>query len=309
MKQSQGRRVLMGTLLIAVLVVAAAAIFVLDDLVRRFEGRTTIVAVLPDAPGITRGAPVWIAGERVGRVRRVEFHSGRQGEAGRVAVELEIPERLRSQIGVDTYARITSARLIGEPVIDLVPGGDAADAGTDTVAGRVIVDRDALMEQAAFVRARFDSLAATLQALSGGSAWSDGGAARLQQRFAAVSREVRELRVASRGGSIALLLGDPDLRARVDSLFATAARIRAAFGEAGTGQRAQIGRVGSALNELAGRADSLSAAVGRLRTTQTQGTLGRFAADSALTVALRQLQVQLDSLVTEARRDPLRFVF
>ncbi|MGH7506083.1 MAG: MlaD family protein [Longimicrobiales bacterium] len=303
------RRVLGGSLLILGLIATAVAIFFLDDLVRAFERRTTIVALLPDAPDLAPGAPVWIAGQRVGRVLTIEFLPRTTGDAERVALTLEIPERLRPHLDPESYARITSARLIGSPVVDLVLAGEGDGGAGDTLAGRLPLASAALMARVASVRARFDTLASSVRALGASPALRDGRLAEIERRFAAVARELDAMRTASAGGSLSLLLDDPALRQGIDRLSATTDRLGAVLGSSLGDRGARMDQVRAAFSEVAADAGSLSANIGRLRADSTPGTLGRFAADSALAVALHRLQAQLDSLVDEARSNPFRFVF
>jgi ABC-type transporter Mla subunit MlaD len=307
------RRTLLGSMLIAGLLAAAAVIFFLDRLIGAFENRTPIVAVLPNAPGVVPGTPVWIAGERVGRVRRIEFRPARIPPEERVALTLEIPERLRAHLGPGTTVRLTSARMIGERVVDIVPGpaGGAPLAGGDTLRGGELLEVTDIVDRLRVVRAGFEMLADDFSGLAGMPALRDGRMRAVRERFAAVSRELAELRAAAAGGSLARLLGDSALAASVQSLGTRTGQLRVLLGDARRDRTQEADALAAAFRELAADADAVSRDIGRMRALadSAAGTLPRFAADSALTLALRRVQAQLDSLIQEARSNPFRFVF
>ena len=99
------RRLLLGSLLIVGLLVVALIIFFLDRLVGAFQDRVTVVAALTAAPGVVRGTPVWIAGEHVGAVGRIEFRPTSVNPEARVALTLEIPQALREHLRAGTRVR------------------------------------------------------------------------------------------------------------------------------------------------------------------------------------------------------------
>jgi hypothetical protein len=307
------RSTLLGSMLILGVLALALTIFFLDRLIGAFENRTMVVAVLPAAPNLVQGTPVWIAGERVGTVRRIEFRPASIGPDERVALTLEIPERLRAILGPGTTVRITSARLIGEAVVDIVPGppGGSPLAEGDTIGGREALQVSDVIDRMRVARAGFGLLARDFAALAESPALRDGRLAAVQTRFAAVSRELAALRAASADGTLARLMNDPALGATLGALGARARRLRAVLGEARSDRTGEAAAVAAAFRDLAADADALSADIARLRAEAdvAAGTLPRLASDSALALALRRVQAQLDSLIQEARSNPFRFVF
>jgi ABC-type transporter Mla subunit MlaD len=307
------RRTLLGLLLIAGLTAVAVVVFFLDAFVGMLERRVDVVATLPDAPRVTKGSPVWIAGRQVGTVSRVEFRERIDDPEARVALTLEIPRRLRDQLVAGSHVRLTSARMIGEPVVDIVPGpadGPLIPAG-DTLYGGQALEMRAIIERLRTTRAAFTELGAEMSALAQSPALRDGRLALVQRRFAAAGAELQRLRTAAAGGSLARLLADPELGASVEALSARVARLRTELGGRIDDRAGELATVRTAFAELATDADEVAGDIARLRAAadSAAGTLPRFAADSAFTVALRRVQAQLDSLIQEARGNPLRFVF
>jgi ABC-type transporter Mla subunit MlaD len=308
------RRILLGSLLILGIVVAAGLVFFLDAVVGLFERRVDVVATLPDAPRVTTGSPVWIAGRRVGTVSRIEFRERIDDPEARVALTLEIPRRLRDQLVAGTHVRLTSARMIGEPVIDIVPGpstGSPLPPGDTLHGGQALELRD-VIDRMRTARASFTRLGQEFAQLSASPALRSGRLDLVQRRFATIGIELERLRAFTEGdGTLARLLDDPALGAAIDALAARVARLRTELAERTRARTGDVTALRTAFSRLAADADVVAADIARVRASadSAAGTLPRFAADSAFTVALRRVQAQLDSLIQEARSDPLRYVF
>jgi phospholipid/cholesterol/gamma-HCH transport system substrate-binding protein len=312
-ERRERRRILLGSLLIAGIVAAAVLIFFLDAVVGVLERRVHIVATLPDAPRVTTGSPVWIAGKRVGTVSAIAFRERIDDPEARVAITLEIPRRLRDQLSAGSHVRLTSARMIGEPVIDIVPGPAGAPllpAG-DTLFGGQAYELGDVIDRLRVARAAFTRLGAEFAALSASPALRGGRLDAVQRRFAAVGLELEGLRAATGRGTLGRLLADPALGASIDALSARVTQLRTVLGDRVGERSAELTDLRSAFDRLASDADSVAGGIARVQAAAdaAAGTLPRFAADSAVTVALRRVRAQLDSLIQEVRSNPLRFVF
>jgi ABC-type transporter Mla subunit MlaD len=307
------RRLLFGSLLIIGILGLAIVIFFLDAVIDLFTNRMSVVATMPDAPGLVTGSPVWVAGELVGSVRKIEFRQPSADPQERVALTLEIPERLRAHLGPGTHVRVTSARLIGEPVVDVVPGppGGPPLGGGDTLRGGDVLQVSDIVDRIRAARAGFERLSDEFAALAASPALQDGRLRAVQTRFAAVGRELAAVRAASADGTLARLLRDPAFGATLDALGTRVQRLRATLGDARRDRGAEAAAVADAFRQLTVRADSVSRQIATLQSEAdaAAGTLPRLASDSSLAVALRRVQAQLDSLIQEARSNPFRFVF
>ena len=311
-KGRERRRTLLGSLLIAGILAVAITIFFLDRIIAAFQNPTPVIALLPDAPGVVPGTPVWIAGERVGRVRRIEFRPATIPSEERVALTLEIPERLRAQLTRESTVRLTSARMIGERVVDIVPGPPGEPlARNDTLSGSPLLEVRDLVDRMRTVRVGFDMLGDDFRELSELPALRDGAMRAVGARFAAVSHEMETLRTAAAGGTLARLLADSTLGVSLASVSARTRDLRTLLGDARSDRTREAAALAEAFREVAAEANVLSRDIARLRARadSAAGTLPRFAADSAISVALRRVQAQLDSLIQEARSNPFRFVF
>jgi phospholipid/cholesterol/gamma-HCH transport system substrate-binding protein len=94
-----------------------------------WRGGSSITLDLADSAGLTSGAPVKMAGVPVGRVRAVELLPERRDAEGRpmpVKVALRIDSSSRQALVSDARFVISSAGVLGEPYVEIVPGSPGA---------------------------------------------------------------------------------------------------------------------------------------------------------------------------------------
>ena len=310
--ERQTRRALMGALLIAALITFAVLIFFLDDMRALLTRRYEIVAIVPAAPGLVRGSPVWLAGKEVGTVQQVALLPIHDDTTARVALTLELPRDLRRHVRTDSRVRLASERTIGTRVVDIVPGTPQASVlqPGDTLRLAQLITPDMLSARARTVKSALDTMLVTIREIS------PVLSARLQQTqraFEALDpglREAEQLRIALQTGEGIQALRDPAFAAALERALATAAALPPAFAQ--LRQRGtEAAEVRLALARLQARADSvrlqLATATNLLGTGN--GSLSRFQRDSALIHAIARARTDLDSLIAEARRQPWRFVF
>jgi ABC-type transporter Mla subunit MlaD len=312
MQARQGRRPLYGGLIIVGIVATALLIFFLDDLRGMFERRYTIVALVPDAPGLAAGSPVWVGGKLVGEVKQVGFMPSGADTLDRVWVTLRLPTHVQPQVREDSRVRLTATSLIGESVVDILPGSIAAPilAPGDTLRIRARPTADGVTRRAGVVRGQLDTLLLTVAELT---PLARQRLDALQVSFARLDGarvEVERIRADLAANPGAALLRDTAFTASLERARRHAADIPAAVADLGE-QFRLTGDMGPAWTRLQARADTLRSqlAAAEAMLDNTDGFVGRFGQDAALRNAIGAARASLDSLVTEARRNPLRFVF
>jgi phospholipid/cholesterol/gamma-HCH transport system substrate-binding protein len=116
-----GLLILVGVALLTGLVLAMGGI--------RFGRRFSIAVDFNNPGGIQPGAPVKIAGVRVGSVDRLEFRGARvdpaTGRASLVRVHAEVDERYRGEIHADAEFYVTTQGVLGEQFLAIDPGSAA----------------------------------------------------------------------------------------------------------------------------------------------------------------------------------------
>ncbi|HSJ09710.1 MAG TPA: MlaD family protein [Longimicrobiales bacterium] len=306
----QIRRTVAGVLIIAALTGAAVLIFFLDAILASFEKRYAIVALMPAAPAVIDGTPVWVGGKEVGAVTGIAFVNSPQDTMANIALTLELPLDVASQVRADSRLRLTSARMIGTPVIDIAPGSPAAPVlgPGDTLRPANAVTAEVIMRRAATVKADLDTLLVDIRRIAPVFAARMTGTRRaladIQVSIAEVGRMSDDLET---GAGLATLR-DPAFAA---SLARARSHVAAMPGliERMQQRSADAAEIGGALTRLQTRADSLSAQLALVALRTENGTLMRLQRDTALIRAMNAARAELDSLMAEARRNPLRFVF
>ncbi len=310
--ERQGREVLLGSLIIVGLTIFSISLFFMDRMVAALQDQDEIVAVLPEAPKLAVGAEVWIGGKHVGEVTSVAFLPFRGDSNARIGVTLRFPHDVHEQVRKDSRIRITSARIIGAPVIDISPGTAAAPAigHKDTLFMDQLVTIPGLHEKATLIAAAFDTALREAKALSGPANARMASLAPVMRSMSAAQVEVASLMDAVQNGAAAAFMADGQFVAQLGSIQKTAAALGPAFGRASNNLTGATGAVGPSLKRMQGNAERLSAAIGALQAMMAteNGTLHRMSADSALLKSLHGVKAQLDSLIIEAKKNPLKFV-
>ena len=186
-----------GLFVTVCLAVLGFLIFQVEDL-RLFGPEGQRIDVLFDSvAGLADRAPVRVAGVEVGSVEAIALDGGR----ARVTLLLDQP----LDLGEGTVAAVTNAGILGDKVIEILPGPTGAPplAADAVLEGRTPVSFDQALE-------RFDDLGKSLQRLSGDvSSQGDLGASirRLLDNLEATSADIRLL-VASNKDQVGSTLGN-----------------------------------------------------------------------------------------------------
>ncbi len=116
-----------GALILVGVSLLAGLILVMGGL--HFGKRFAVQVDFNNPGGLQPGAPVKIAGVRVGTVERMEFRGARvdpqTGRASLVRVHAEIDERYRQEIHADAEFFVTTQGVLGEQFLAIDPGSAA----------------------------------------------------------------------------------------------------------------------------------------------------------------------------------------
>ena len=310
----QTRREIIGLILILVIMTVAVSIFLLDEIRHGLKDTYQLVAVFKEAPRLRPGSQVWIAGRKTGRVDKVELLPPSDDTTRRVAIRIELPRNVQRIVTRGTELRLTSARLIGDPVVDLTPGpagnplqeGDtlqfvARQSNSVELKAELTTVRaslDTLLRDAGALRTRVDRRATQLR--------------RVQAQASQAGAELNELQkqLDSGTGTLGLVMNDPEWSRTLERVQSNGLLIKQATQ---TAQERATAALGDSI-----RRDKLMRDIRELslqiRTLQEManspnGYFGRSQRDSALTKAMNGARAQLDSLMAEAKKNPVRFVF
>ncbi len=308
-QRRQGRRTLVGWLLILGLAALATAVLFLDQLTAALRDTYELVVVLPSGSGLRPGDDVWVAGVNAGTIGSIAVLAPGRDTTPRVAAVVAVRTGVRSQIRRDSKVRLTSEKLVGPALIEIVPGspGSPVLQPGDTLRLQQNLAPAELMKRAAAVRSSLDSLLAEAAPLRGRLARSLGRYARVAGRAGAARRDMAALMGGLRGGPLQRFLADTTRAELGRTLRAVERKVSEAQARATrfeTSSAPERRRLRQDLARVSVRLDSVRAMLG-----DSLGTLHRLRADSALIHAMATTRASLDSLITESKKNPLRYFF
>ena len=296
-----------GLIAFAALIAVAVGVLVFAG-VNRIDGKTMRLHVVTrQAQGVMTGTEVWLAGQKIGLVKRVEFRPP-EADTLRVVLVLDVQEREAEQIRRDSRAEIrTGGTVIGPAVVYLTAGtprGDRISEGDTLFAqgGSDVASSGKKLMAAWGEEAK--PLLADVRALM----------ARVRRRRASVEgtlTEVHDGEVALRGGvsrfrgAFALPPAAGNTRAHAQTVLARVDSLRALLRSPST----SLGRFrrDSSLGEtFAAIREELSTV--RAVMASPDGNFGRLTRDSAMTRALSDAQREMTLLMDDFRRRPQRYI-
>jgi phospholipid/cholesterol/gamma-HCH transport system substrate-binding protein len=312
-ERSQKREAMVGMVALAVLIVSFLLIFFLADLRRLFTPTDELFILMPSAAGLTKGAPVWIAGQPVGEVADIEVRPPGSDSLERVAVRVKVQRRHLEHVRRDSDARITSFSMIGDPVLDIAPGSPTRppiEAG-DTLHTRPAGSPAAAIERARSLQATMQELVKESRAISSHARERAEQTARMSRQLMATAHELQEFADAFDQGPVNTI-GDPEFMRSVSNINRMMDELGVSFSQAADRARAARADAEPGLRRLAARADTISAQINQLQqaiSNRGGGLLVRAQTDSAIVKALHGAQAQMDSLIAETKKNPMRFWF
>lgn len=308
-----------GLIALAGLVIVALSILIFAR-VGALHGRTfRLYARTPSARGVIRGTEVWLAGQKVGVVKDVEFLPASVPRRERLLIVMQILEHARSQVRKDSHTNLRAGgTMIGQPVVYISVGtASAADVATDdTLNAEPQTDYEVRASEMAVASRAFPDIIANFRLLGAQLSGVEGalgslGVERNGAALAEVSARLTRLNArlaASDGeaGTVSLALREgPEVRERVDALRARADSV----GQLIASTRQTYGRFrkdSTLVKEIAEIRDEID--ILRSRIDRGEGALALVRGDSALTRNLAEMRLQMQRLITDLKHRPFRYV-
>jgi phospholipid/cholesterol/gamma-HCH transport system substrate-binding protein len=301
--------------LIALAILVAAAFGILKFLrVGALHGDSVhVYALVGEAGGLTTGSEVWLSGQKVGKVSRIEFRPVDTDTAKRVLIDMQVLSQYLPAIHRDATAEIRSGgSLIGAIVVYLSPGTTRtiALADGDTIAAKGSGQLEAMRGRASaalvevpVIMSNVHALAAELQATRGtiGAAMNEPGL------HAIAETRLRTLGVINRvhGRGTAALIMEGGLSAHAGHVMARVDSVRALLASPHT-SLGRLRRDSTLLTEVADIRRELTAVQASL--DEPRGTAGRFLRDSGITNALAGAQREMTLLFADLKAHPFRYI-
>jgi ABC-type transporter Mla subunit MlaD len=298
-----------GLIALAVVVSIAIGVVVFGG-VGKERGDTVRLYVLTNAAqGVMGGTEVWLVGQKIGTVDRIDFRSPEADTSMRVVLALTVRREDASQIRHDSHAQIRmGGSVIGPAVVYLTAGtpSSPAIASGDTL--RAQRQADAVGSGAKLMASASQELgplmadARTVMALARRRTQAaqgsfieehNGEVAELRSNFT----RLRDL-LSGAGGSRSVMVGARSALARADSIRSLLNSPKTSLGRF---------RRDSTLGETVARVRDELARV-RAQLASVEGSAGRFTRDSAMTRSIAEAQRELTLLMDDFRRRPRRYL-
>lgn len=317
--QQAARQVRVGVVIVAALLVLAFGIFQVGRLFDVFASRYSIVTLLESSGGLIEGAPVTLAGQRIGQVETIRFIPVEQRvDSAAIFVALSINQDVRDQIRRDSRAALQTQGLLGDRYVDISPGSPelpALEPG-DTVPSDAALDYESVLRTAAVTMDQVQAVIGDLRTITDDLAQGRGtlGALLVDDRlYERMTRATTELAgvlraVNSSDGTLSRIIDDPALYTRMTATLARLDSLSGAIleGDGSLGRLVRDDSLYHGLVGVVGRADSTLGGLNQLLTSATdgEGTVARLVEDPELYDQLLRTIVELQTLIQALREDP-----
>lgn len=316
------RHVRVALLLALSLALLAYGVYQVGRLFDVFASRYSLVTLVESSGGLIEGAPVTLAGQRIGQVGEIRFIPiEEQTDGANIAIRLSVNTSVRDQIREDSEASLRTQGLLGDRYVDILPGSAARrilDAG-DTLPSIPPLDYEDVLQTAAGTLEEVREVVGGLQVMTDRLAQGEGSMGalladdRLYERMTVATTELAGLlrTVNQSDGTIGRLIRDPTM---YDQLNRSLARLDS-LGAAIVGGEGTLGRLVSddslymGLLSTVGRADSAVVGLQGFVTGigEGEGSLSRLLEDPALYDEMLRTIVDIQNLIRDIRDDPRRF--
>jgi phospholipid/cholesterol/gamma-HCH transport system substrate-binding protein len=310
------RSLLPGIIALAVVVVGAMAVLSFARVGAVHGSTIRVYSSMAEARGVMKGSPVWLEGQPVGQVVRVDFLPPSADSNARVLVVMDLLKRNVKYIRRDAVAQITSGgTLIGAPVVYLSSTGTNAPmlAKGDTLRSVPQGDPEGVASRIALASRDFPAIIANVKDLRSQLSSVEGTTGALLNDDALSVDLVRSrgTRLANRtlhgNGTIARVLngGTERATARAQHALAEADSLRTLLAS-DKNVVGQFRRDSSLMRTVTSLRNEVSLAKAML--DEPRGTAGRVLRDSAVTRELTAAEKELAAVIADLRAHPMRYV-
>jgi phospholipid/cholesterol/gamma-HCH transport system substrate-binding protein len=316
------RQIRVGALILVALLLLVYATYRVGKIMDVFARRYEVTTLVPSGLGLREGAPVTLAGQRIGQVSRIDFIPVPQKVGdNNLRLTLAITEEVKDQIRNDSRAFLRTQGLLGDKFIDIAPGSPGArvlQPGDTLIAGRS-VDMDEIITQAAVALDQASGIVINLQELTDGLTRGEGSLGRMlrdDQLYVNLAGGTAELRrtlaeINRADGTFGRLIRDPDLYrqihaavTRVDSLGALILQGEGSLGmllRSDTLHRSIVSTLGTADTAVSDLAEFVRSM------NDSDGSLRRLMADPLLYDEFLKAVVDIQALINDIRLNPGKY--
>jgi phospholipid/cholesterol/gamma-HCH transport system substrate-binding protein len=307
------RHLITGLLVLSGLIVVMVMVFLFAQVGGVRGKKATIFVVTPDAAGVIRGTPVWLAGTQIGTVRAIQLRSTQADTTQRLLLRLSVAEERLAFIPKGSPVSIhPGATMIGAPVIDIAP---SAEGGTPVRDGDTL--RTLKTSSVETTVSTADVLITEVRQVIAEGRLIHGSMKPTMDRVNQLMRLADQVSVsASRGikvfkgranrnqGTIALAMHDKELWTRSRETMAGVDSLRKFLAT----DRGFVGRFRRDSTLLL-QAATLRHDVNALRAmADSSGGIASARKDTALLAQMTRARMTLDSIMVDIKKHPFRYI-
>ena len=287
MDSERAIQIRMGAFSLLVLAAAGVIVLLLTQEGGLFTPRYKVYADFENVQGLTQNAPVWLAGNNIGRVTSIDFRS--PGEGKPIRVELEVDANASPLITSESVALIGTVGLLGDKYVEVSIGsGGESIAEAGSIATIEVASFTEFSEKGRDLLDNLVGVSASTDRILGQFEQEMGGES-LAETLGATQRILQQ--IAEGEGFLHALIYEDDGAEALTSLAEAMARIEKILGEVESGSgtlHALIyddGDDGPALNSLVDASRRLDSILSKI--DEGQGTMGALVNDPSLYEDLR----------------------
>lgn len=303
-----------GALILVGIAIMGAAILALGQSTNLFASRYRLIAFLPSASGLVQGGQVTVAGQLAGTIDEIEFLPVDADTTRNLRIVVAVDKALSSQIRGDSRARIKTLGLLGDKVLDIVPGtpGFPPLQEGDTLTVTPSVDYEVLLAQASGVMSDVVLMARDLRRVTAQVSAGEGTLGQLVTNRALYDELNSTLartsgvmaRLQNPNGTFGRMIDDPALYVNAVRMLGTLDSTLTAINSA-DGTLGRLMRDDSLYVSLVGTVEGANVMLRQL--TTGEGTASRMLNDPRLYDELVKSVTDLNAILADVRRDPRRY--
>jgi phospholipid/cholesterol/gamma-HCH transport system substrate-binding protein len=287
-----------------------------------FASRYELTTLAPTALGLREGAPVTLAGQRIGQVKSIDFIPiNRKTGGNNLRITIAVANEVQEQIRADSRAFLRTQGLLGDKFVDIAPGSSGArilQAG-DTLATGESLDLDQFLTLAAGALDQATGIVANLEDLTGGLSRGEGTMGQLlrdDQLYSNMNAATAEMRnvlaqINRADGTFGRLIRDPALYRQMQSAVARVDSLGSMIVN-GNGSLSQLMRSDSLYRRVLGTLTSADTAVADLATfvnrmSTGDGAIQKLMTDPQLYDEFLRAVIEVQTLINDIRLNPAKY--
>jgi phospholipid/cholesterol/gamma-HCH transport system substrate-binding protein len=302
-----------GGLIVVALLILMVSIIILGGEAGIFSERYELIGRFKRISGLQSGAPVWLAGQKVGYVSNIEFVKA-DDDTVYIDVTLKIDKKVQGLIRSDSEARISTLGLLGDKLVGLSLGTQGARILQDGeyVTTNNPLDIEELISKGVETFEDLSEGGKSLKSIAAKLDTGDGTLARLINddgiyadlaKLADYSQKIAG-RIERNEGTIGRLFSDPEL---YDKIVFSVERTQALIDtiESGSGTLGRLIKDPAVFEHISHTLGNIDTLVARIE--HGQGTAGQLISSDQLYNELAKSAASLDSLLIDIRSNPMRY--